>query len=131
MKWSGKKKTQNQKGHKRNSVYPIFASQRIPRQQTSLQSIVKIVHWLYHHVPDVPLCTARFLPPRAKTPALTPCPSLQLHSWQRLQPPKLWGLSFLCWSFGWFWWFFKLQWERILPFSFPFLSNTPNSRHKS
>lgn len=101
MKWSGeKKKNKQQKGHKKNRVYPIFASQRIASQQTSLQAIAKIVHGLYHHVPDVPLCTARFLPPRAETNALTPCSSLQLHLWQRPQPPKLWGLGFLCCSFG-------------------------------
>lgn len=95
--WAGHEMVwKTQKGQRRNSGYPGFASQRIPRQQTSLQSTAKGVPCLSHHIPGVPLVP----PSPAQIPAPTPQNSLQIHLQQSLQPPNLWGLGFLCCSFG-------------------------------
>lgn len=85
-------------GHKRNSVHLIFVSQRISRQQTSLQSVTKTVEWLYHHTPDVPLCTAWFLPLTAKMHAPTAFSSFSLSRDKDCNPQsfKVWGLCHCC-----------------------------------
>lgn len=58
--WAGHEMVwKTQKGHRRNSGYPGFASQGIPRQQISLQSIAKGVPCLSHHIQ---VCHWFFLP---------------------------------------------------------------------